>query len=284
MGWLALPYAAHKYLTIRPELDYYNYGDDPADQRQRRFRMDHRRLVPLRFLGRGGRRTEYPKGAGPQGPALFRRIGCPPAVAFIPADPCGRALLALSDYIGVSDTKEAAMRRFCAIVFCPGFGPGPFGALFGRLHRGKWGARINQEIGWHFIGKEHTVNGKDDLTDSFLNLPSTSYLRATFMGEDGKVGVRLETGLGDGSTITTRRAFGWYKKGDFTFLAGQTDNWQGAAGAYWPEQKTEPGPRRRQRQGLGKSLAGAQAESCKSPGSRVRWGSRPRWKTPAPCR
>ena len=29
MGWLALPYAAHKYLTIRPELDYYNYGDDP---------------------------------------------------------------------------------------------------------------------------------------------------------------------------------------------------------------------------------------------------------------
>ena len=31
MGWLALPYQAHKYLTIRPELDYYNYGDNPVD-------------------------------------------------------------------------------------------------------------------------------------------------------------------------------------------------------------------------------------------------------------
>ena len=34
----------------------------------------------------------------------------------------------------------------------------------------KMGARVNQEIGWSFTSKERTVNGKDDVTDSFVNL------------------------------------------------------------------------------------------------------------------
>lgn len=31
MGWIALPYEVHKYLTIRPELNYFSFGDNPKD-------------------------------------------------------------------------------------------------------------------------------------------------------------------------------------------------------------------------------------------------------------
>ena len=117
----------------------------------------------------------------------------------------------------------------------------------------KMGARINQEIGWDFTSKEQSTNQKDSLTNSFVNLPSTSYFRATFGSEDKKVGAQIEAGVGGGTTITTRRAFGWYKAGSFTFLAGQTDNWQGAAGPYWTEQRLAQGPGRDSARGWGKA-------------------------------
>ena len=117
----------------------------------------------------------------------------------------------------------------------------------------KMGARINQEIGWDFTSKEQSVNQKDDLTDSFLNLANTSYLRATFMSEDKKVGAQIEAGLSDGTFIYTRRAYGWYKMGDVTFLAGRTDNWQGGAGAYWTQQKLVQGPTTSEAWGWGKA-------------------------------
>ena len=65
----------------------------------------------------------------------------------------------------------------------------------------KMGARVNQEIGWSFTSKERTVNGKDDVTDSFVNLVGNSYLRAKFMSDDKKVGAMIEIGMKEGSNI-----------------------------------------------------------------------------------
>ena len=63
----------------------------------------------------------------------------------------------------------------------------------------------------------------------------------------------LEAGLSDGTFIYTRRAYGWYTAGGFTFLAGRTDNWQGGAGAYWPQQKLVQGPTPSEAWGWGKA-------------------------------
>ena len=106
----------------------------------------------------------------------------------------------------------------------------------------KMGARVNQEIGWSFVSKEQTVNQKDDVVNSFVNLVGNSYLRAKFMSEDKKVGAMIEIGMKEGSNIGTRHAYAWYKMGNCTFLAGQTDNWQGGAGIYWTSQKLSEGP------------------------------------------
>ena len=117
----------------------------------------------------------------------------------------------------------------------------------------KMGARINQQLGWEFTGKEQSVNGKDGLVDSFTGLANTSYLRATFMSQDQKTGVQMEAGLSGGTVIYTRRAYGWYQMGDFTLLAGQTDNWQGGAGAYWTQQKLVQWPTPSEAWGWGKA-------------------------------
>ena len=117
----------------------------------------------------------------------------------------------------------------------------------------KMGARINQQIGWDFNGKEQSINGKDDLTDSFVTLANTTYLRATFMSEDKKAGAQIEAGLSDGTFIYTRRAFGWYRMGGFTILAGRTDNWQGGGGVYWTEQKLVQSPTPSEAWGWGKA-------------------------------
>ena len=117
----------------------------------------------------------------------------------------------------------------------------------------KMGARINQEIGVSLTGKEQAVNGKDSITDSFVNLAGTSYLRANFMSEDRKVGAQMEAGVSEGTRMTTRRAFAWYQMSGFTFLAGQTDNWQGAAGPYWTQQRLAQGPGRDSARGWGKA-------------------------------
>ena len=106
----------------------------------------------------------------------------------------------------------------------------------------KMGARVNQEIGWSFTSKEQTVNGKDDVTNSFVNLVGNSYLRAKFMSDDKKVGAHIEIGMKEGSNIGTRHAYAWYRLGRCTFLAGQTDNWQGGKGIYWASQKLAEGP------------------------------------------
>ena len=106
----------------------------------------------------------------------------------------------------------------------------------------KMGARVNQEIGWSFTSKERTVNGKDDVADSFVNLVGNSYLRAKFMSDDKKVGAHIEIGMKEGSNIGTRHAYAWYRLGRCTFLAGQTDNWQGGKGIYWTSQKLSEGP------------------------------------------
>ena len=105
----------------------------------------------------------------------------------------------------------------------------------------KMGARVNQEIGWSFTSKERTINKKDDVVDSFVNLVGNSYLRAKFMSEDKKVGAHIEIGMKEGSNIGTRHAYAWYKMGNCTFLAGQTDNWQGGKGIYWASQKLAEG-------------------------------------------
>lgn len=106
----------------------------------------------------------------------------------------------------------------------------------------KISARVNQEIGWTFTSKEQTTNGKDDVVDSFVSLVGNSYLRVKFMSEDKKVGAHMEIGLKNGSSIGTRHAYAWYKVGNCTFLAGQTDNLQGAYGPSWTSQKLAAGP------------------------------------------
>ena len=144
------------------------------------------------------------------------------------------------------------MKKICAMAFAIGLAlalSAPFSAAFTV----KMGARINQQIGWDFTGKEQSVNGKDGLIDSFVSLANTSYLRATFMSEDKKVGAMLEAGLSDGTFIYTRRAYGWYTAGGFTLLAGRTDNWQGGAGAYWTQQKLVQGPTPSEAWGWGKA-------------------------------
>jgi len=104
----------------------------------------------------------------------------------------------------------------------------------------EFGARINQEIGIDGKTKEQTTNGQDDVTRSYLKTNSNSYLSAKFTSKDKAQGAYVELGIGSSSglgsnTISTRHAYGWYKIGNCTLIAGHTDNLFG--GAYWGTQK-----------------------------------------------
>ena len=124
----------------------------------------------------------------------------------------------------------------------------------------KMGARVNQEIGWSFTGKEQTVNGKDDVTDSFVNLVGNSYLRAKFMSDDKKVGAMIEIGMKEGSNIGTRHAYAWYRLGRCTFLAGQTEQLAGRQGPLLDLAETVRRAQRRRRAGLGQGLGSPPAK------------------------
>jgi hypothetical protein len=103
----------------------------------------------------------------------------------------------------------------------------------------EFGARINQEIGWDSKSKEQTTNKVDDVSRSYLKTNANSYLSAKFASKDKAQGAFVELGIGSGAlgtnTINTRHAYGWYKVGNCTLIAGHTDNLFGSA--YWGTQK-----------------------------------------------
>ena len=106
----------------------------------------------------------------------------------------------------------------------------------------QFGARINQEIGWHSKSKERTTNKIDDINRSYLKTNSNSYLRLKFASKDKSQGALVELGVGSGSalgsnTISTRHAYGWYKVGNCTLTVGHTDNWVG--NTFWGAQKLQ---------------------------------------------
>ena len=95
------------------------------------------------------------------------------------------------------------------------------------------GARVQQHLAWLEQSKELTLNQNDDISGSQTGLMSNSYFRAKFTSADKKVGAHVEIGLK--STVGYRHVYGWWKDGPFKLLAGNTDNWHGAA--YWNNQK-----------------------------------------------
>lgn len=125
--------------------------------------------------------------------------------------------------------------------------------------------RINQEFGWHNKSKELN-NSDDDVTNVFVPLVGNSYLRGKFMSEDKKVGAMSEIAL-KSDNVTLRHAFGWYKMGNCTFLAGQTDNWHGSAPGSWSYQKLSESP------GGGDLLGWGKAWLPRNPKLQVTWAS-----------
>ncbi len=135
------------------------------------------------------------------------------------------------------------------------------------------GARINQELSWRLKDASRTKNQQDDILSSSPGLAGNSYLRASFASEDKVTGALLELGFKSATAITTRRAFGWYKVGSLTFMAGQDDNWQGGEGVYWTSQKLSTdrynttSDEQSEAIGWGKAWVPA-SPSCRSPGER----------------
>ena len=101
----------------------------------------------------------------------------------------------------------------------------------------KVGGRMLTDTGWWNRSKELTTSG-DDVGTIFLDLNGISYLRAVFTSADKTTGGRIELGLKSvhaSATTSLRYAYGWWKVGNCTLLAGQTDNWFGSA-AFAPKQ------------------------------------------------
>jgi hypothetical protein len=98
------------------------------------------------------------------------------------------------------------------------------------------GGRVRYDIGWQVLsGDRQASNTTDDtLINFFSGIVSNSYLSATFTSADKTTGARVEMGL-NGNTnlnnsggaqsnndVTLRLAYGWWKVGSCTLLAGQS--------------------------------------------------------------
>ena len=77
---------------------------------------------------------------------------------------------------------------------------------------------------------EEATNSGKSVTESDVNMAGNSYLRVKFASDDKKVGAQAEVGLN--STVNLRYTYGWYKIGNCTFLAGNSDTWLSRIGAY----------------------------------------------------
>jgi hypothetical protein len=120
----------------------------------------------------------------------------------------------------------------CAVLFGGGFPVSAFAAE-APAPGIQLGARVQQYLAWLDQSKELTLNQNEDLSESKVDLMTNSYWRAKFTSADKKVGAHVEIGLK--STVGYRHVYGYWESGSFRLLAGNTDNWHGAA--YWNNQK-----------------------------------------------
>jgi opacity protein-like surface antigen len=95
------------------------------------------------------------------------------------------------------------------------------------------GGRIHYDIGWQVKQDAQVGNLTDDtLVNFFSSIRPSSYLNATFTSADKTTGTKIEIGLSgninqdnsggtDASGTSLRLAYGWWKVGSCTLLAGQ---------------------------------------------------------------
>jgi opacity protein-like surface antigen len=96
------------------------------------------------------------------------------------------------------------------------------------------GGRIHYDIGWQIKSGDKQVGNatEDTLVNFFSSIRPSSYLNATFSSPDKTTGAKVEIGLtgninqdnaggADASGTTLRLAYGWWKAGSCTLLAGQ---------------------------------------------------------------
>jgi hypothetical protein len=121
-----------------------------------------------------------------------------------------------------------AFVAFAGAAWAQATEPGPSAVLGGRI----W-----TDLGYQNLSKEQTINQKDDVTTSFLQLSGHSYLRGTWTSADKTTGGHVEINTAakenDTEVVGLRYAYGWWKVGNCQLVAGQTDGWLGSL-AYMP--------------------------------------------------